>query len=1042
MKYLPSLIIGLMLFFCLSLADSSSERKITSFKIIRDVVRMNVNKIDLPLRNDGKIGEDAKTWYPLGQTDRSVLFAGGFGLSGYVNGELRASWMASASLIEEWQAGKWGMTPSHPLAKFYMVNKTDSLGDPAFFEWANAVSLGADFIDEDGNGVYDPNIDRPAILGEKTIWTVFNDGTPINRRYLGTKPMGLEILQTVWAFDHGKELSDIIFFRFQIINVSDTTIQDLIFSIWDDPDIGYSDDDLIGCDTLSNMGYCFNDQADPQYGINPPALGVKILQGGLVDSPGDTAYVYRGITAGVDTLVGKRNLPLTAYMTYIGGNAFIPNPFNADIARYYQEGGLDGNGNPIVPTQWGTGGTTITNSNYFYSGDPVSGAGWIDTTPDDKRFLSSNGPFTMTPGDTQDIVFAYVVGQGDNVLNSILKMRERAEFVNTFFPFGRVLKILFSDTLISVDSTFAFGLNLYNMVGEDSIISSSWQIIEKPSGSQAQLIAGLNNSAGLDPDLPGSYFISCSAILSNGSVLADSLLVRAVANHPPFAALSVTPSIFDFGQSALADASSSYDPDGDKLRYFWQFPVGTSVQFTDSSKSVNFMPMHAGNGQVTVSVSDSFFSDLTSASYQVETIENGLNFIDSTSVDTIENPSLYLYITDIHVREDTIFAATNEGNLFIFLKLNGYQLVSSHFSFGYKFTLDKNILISYAGPDMIEIYQYDSNFLLNHKSSINVSRRGDLYFNYPYLILMQAQWPSYLRVYDLSDLNNPQNISNFYLGIFYGNISFSEEYATCYNFEYGIITFDISNPSQIVSLDTLDIFSAEAKQIEYTNERIYVLNGNEQGNEITVIDASQPDNLQQAGVITVHTIIPGYSDKPVFAINGYGNLLAVSCVDGLKIYDLTDPYNPYERVNFHNGYKSTITEWQYPDIYTNFFSTTKVGNHLYRVTYDSTWVGIKNTNLENPIPENFQLLQNYPNPFNAGSTIRYELPQPAKVRLVIYNLLGQRVKSLVQGQQSAGQYSVHWDGTSDAGLPVSSGIYIYRITVDNFVQSRKMMLLK
>jgi flagellar hook assembly protein FlgD len=61
---------------------------------------------------------------------------------------------------------------------------------------------------------------------------------------------------------------------------------------------------------------------------------------------------------------------------------------------------------------------------------------------------------------------------------------------------------------------------------------------------------------------------------------------------------------------------------------------------------------------------------------------------------------------------------------------------------------------------------------------------------------------------------------------------------------------------------------------------------------------------------------------------------------------------------------------------------------------------------------------------------------------VIYNLLGQRVKSLVQGQQSAGKYSIHWDGTSDAGRPVASGIYIYRITVDNYVQSRKMMLLK
>ena len=110
--------------------------------------------------------------------------------------------------------------------------------------------------------------------------------------------------------------------------------------------------------------------------------------------------------------------------------------------------------------------------------------------------------------------------------------------------------------------------------------------------------------------------------------------------------------------------------------------------------------------------------------------------------------------------------------------------------------------------------------------------------------------------------------------------------------------------------------------------------------------------------------------------------------------------------------------------------------------YDSTWVGIKNNTTESPIPENFQLLQNYPNPFNAGTMIRYELPQPAKVRLVIYNLLGQRVKSLVQGQQSEGKYSIHWNATSDAGRPVASGIYIYRITVDNYVQSRKMMLLK
>ncbi len=94
------------------------------------------------------------------------------------------------------------------------------------------------------------------------------------------------------------------------------------------------------------------------------------------------------------------------------------------------------------------------------------------------------------------------------------------------------------------------------------------------------------------------------------------------------------------------------------------------------------------------------------------------------------------------------------------------------------------------------------------------------------------------------------------------------------------------------------------------------------------------------------------------------------------------------------------------------------------------------------LPKAFSLAQNYPNPFNPATTIHFELPKQARVRLNIYNIQGQLVRTLVNGQSAAGRYHVIWDGRSDRGQTVSSGIYIYRIQAGDFVRTRKMMLLK
>jgi hypothetical protein len=96
----------------------------------------------------------------------------------------------------------------------------------------------------------------------------------------------------------------------------------------------------------------------------------------------------------------------------------------------------------------------------------------------------------------------------------------------------------------------------------------------------------------------------------------------------------------------------------------------------------------------------------------------------------------------------------------------------------------------------------------------------------------------------------------------------------------------------------------------------------------------------------------------------------------------------------------------------------------------------------NQLPFSYVLHQNYPNPFNPITTLRYDLPEDAVVNITIYDIMGREIRTLVNSTQDAGFKSVIWNATNDYGKPVSAGVYLYQIQAGEFVQTKKMVLLK
>ena len=322
------------------------------------------------------------------------------------------------------------------------------------------------FQDYDGNGFYDPSAgdypwydflqeidckerrreDIVPLYGDRNFYWIFNDKGNVHSESQG-EPIGMEIRAQAFAFSTNDEVNNMTFYNYVLINQGTQTLTETYFGVWVDADVGTATDDYVGCDVQRGLGYAYNGDADDEssssstgYGQNPPAVGVDFFEGPYqdadsIDNPLTTNFTnaidslgipYEGIGIGygdgvadnerfgmrryvyynnnLNPINGEPQTPLHYYnymngiwkngqkMAYGGDGVSIATGANLEIeADYMFPGETD-------PFQWGTGGASVEPWSEVTSGNP----------PNDRRFIQAAGPFTLEPGDYNNITVGVV----------------------------------------------------------------------------------------------------------------------------------------------------------------------------------------------------------------------------------------------------------------------------------------------------------------------------------------------------------------------------------------------------------------------------------------------------------------------------------------------------------------------------------------------------------------------------------------------------------------------------------------------------------
>ncbi len=427
--------------------------------VIKAQGTLNANNISTYVWNTGVFNQDLLHFdfpgfnWPKGQPTFAI-FTTGLTLGAMYQGALR---LATASYIGEYGPGyvNAGAFATDSRFHIYSVKQGDNAtSNPDFANWGDMVPFGAPYVDVNHNGQYDPGIDIPGIKdAAQTIFVCMTDADPSNHSQSegfsgGTLPLFAEVHLTAWAYTT-PGLEDLQFIQWVVINRAPSAWNSTYFSIVVDPDLGFANDDYIGCDTTRNMGYVWNSSNQDgtgtgnSYGLDPPAAGMDFFLSPIIPTGNNADTVQYYYPPGSTNRIvkhGFRQLGSTSFDWFsnpsTGGIACEHDPSQPLQAYNYQKG-LKNDG-----SQW-INFLTGQPTKFCYTGDPETGVGWTELSgryegcggvlgppqtpcpPGDRRFIFNSGDdnFTVNPGDTQVIVLAQFIARGANNKNSVTQLK-------------------------------------------------------------------------------------------------------------------------------------------------------------------------------------------------------------------------------------------------------------------------------------------------------------------------------------------------------------------------------------------------------------------------------------------------------------------------------------------------------------------------------------------------------------------------------------------------------------------------------------------
>ncbi len=773
-------------------------------------------------------------------------------------------------------------------------------------------------------------------------------------------------------------MRNVLFKKYIIINKGNQNIDDVYVAQFSDVDIGRAGD-FAGCDTLLNIGYCYNGGRFVEtYGFSPPAIGYDFVQGPLIEGDENDKAIYGG-----KVINGMKNLSMTAYVDFTCGGNIFPWPSGENQWYNYFQGKLPDSSYFQVPDEFGRGSTRFT-----HTGNPITGEGWLDGSEygcSERYILLSSGPFNIALGDTQEVVIAEIAAIGKDRLNSIRLLKYYSNIVQE--EYNELLDIVeypltslpdldaeeSNDNIILTfgnnteiqnfnENGFEFqGFNLYQIYSDIDFKENSVRI------ATFDKVDGIKEISGEIMD-------------ENGEIITGT---KYFGND------SGIPSQFEITKDYITNSDFT-----ERQNYFF----GISAYFYNPSFPDQTFETALGNSTIT------FKDDVP-----------GIRFRDLLEViQTSGNAEAYV---NVEVFDLTKLTDLDYTISFDKIKIDGeYQLI---------WNLKRS--------DGVDLFLEQTSFTRTPIiDGLNISIAGSR--DFPWI-----STSAFLNDITVGLSPYPPIVANFYQTVYhklgYGTRDSSELF---YNYEFRFTgerdSIIINGAKNYITKDGTGSVATVYDDDNPERLKEHPLNPTGTAKRFTVRIPFEVWNIDK-GIQINYQIFKYTSGYTVWDERMYGDLLDTPYNENVITEEMVDSTsNDFIGNKFTHRQMWDFSDWKRGDLVEM--------KYLDPITIEDIFIFntkqfISDTVAEG-IPTQFELFQNYPNPFNPTTTVRFNIIKKGLVKLSVFNILGQKVKQLVNKEMTAGQYEVPFKSN---GLP--SGIYFYRLEVGNdFSKVKKMILLK